>query len=167
MWLFYVCLFVSTSSIVYQWGACMCVYVRVRVCACAHVHVCVCVTLCMFWPENCGSAFINNNNNTVPGDPEDPNTKSHSGSHERLAHAACQWIVLVFYCETQYNVATNKPVNHCLITTLPWWNYSVIAHTGHINIVNMMLVLSLCLWDEHFKTQSLIRMQSKSTDWGS
>ncbi len=70
-----------------------------------------------------------------------------------------------FYYETLHSVATNKPVNHCLITALQRWSYNVITHAGHINVVNMKLDLSLCFWDECFRTQSLIRALAKSTAW--
>lgn len=57
-------------------------YMRVKV-GTFFVYLCVLAL-------NYGNEFINNNNNdAIQALPEEMNVKSHSGSHERSAHAYC------------------------------------------------------------------------------
>lgn len=54
----------------------------------------VCVRAVCFGPRTVG-VHVSTTTTQSAGVPEDPNTKSPSGSHERTAHAVRHWIVSV------------------------------------------------------------------------
>lgn len=98
------------------------------------------VSMCTacFCLQNGGKA--DNHNNKSSSSPWGPQIVSHEHSLDPCRPSPNTWFSIV---NLHNNVAINKTVNHYLITALQRRNCRVITHQGHINTVNMHLVLSL------------------------